>query len=118
MVHVAASKHYQLDVVDIRVVAPCELPAPSRHAYNSRAPGRQSTKQAFIFSGLMLLMLLVGLALGSPLDAPPNLISWRRLEAHSAFCVLQPVALNSLLHNRMLSLIRRPFVGALAVSVW
>lgn len=72
-----------------------------------------ATKQTVILFGLMLLLLVViGLALGSPLHLPPNLISWRRLETYSAFCVLQQVVLNSLLHNRMLSLVRRQWLAA------
>lgn len=71
------------------------------------------TKQAAVLFGLLLLVLVAtGLALGSTLHLPPNLISWRRLETYSAFCVLQQVALNSLLHNRMLSVVRRPSQAA------
>ena len=77
-----------------------------------------ATRQTTIFFGVMLLVLIaIGLTLGSPLHLPPNLISWRRLETYSAFCVLQQVALNSLLHNRMLSLVRRPWLAAAATGV-
>jgi hypothetical protein len=76
-----------------------------------------AAKQASVLFGLMLLVLiLIGLALGAPLHLPPNLIAWRRLETYCAFCVLQQVALNSLLHNRMLSLIRSPLLAAVTTG--
>ena len=45
------------------------------------------------------------------------MISWRRLWGYFAFCVLQQVALNSLVHNRMMSLIRNQWTGALFTGV-
>ena len=76
-----------------------------------------ATKRAAILFGLLLLILVVtGLALGSTLHLPRNLISWRRLETYSTFCLLQQVALNSLLHNRMLSLVRRQSLAAVTTG--
>ncbi len=76
-----------------------------------------ATKQTFIFFALIVLVLAaIGLALGSFSHLPPNLISWRRLETYSAFCLLQQVALNSLLQNRMLSLIRKPLPAAVTTG--
>jgi hypothetical protein len=72
-----------------------------------------ATKQALLFFGAMILGLLaIGAAFGSPLRLPPNLISWHRLWSYFAFCVLQQVLLNSLVHNRMLSLVSRQWVAA------
>ena len=66
-----------------------------------------ATKQAAILFGLMALCLAgIGLALRQPLTVPPNLASWSRLWSYFAFCVLQQVALNSLVQNRMLELVR------------
>ena len=72
-----------------------------------------AAKQSFIPFALMAAGLIVtGFVLGMPLRLPPNFISWRRLETYFAFCLLQQVALNSLVHNRMLSLVRGPWLAA------
>jgi hypothetical protein len=72
-----------------------------------------ATKKALIAFGLMAAALVaVGFALRQSAQLPPNLISWRRLWTYFAFCLLQQVALNSLVHNRMLSLIRNEYVAA------
>ncbi|HKS66434.1 MAG TPA: CPBP family glutamic-type intramembrane protease [Candidatus Acidoferrales bacterium] len=72
-----------------------------------------ATRRALIAFGIMAVALIViGFALERPAYLPPNLISWRRLWTYFAFCLLQQVALNSLVHNRMLSLIRNEYVAA------
>lgn len=72
-----------------------------------------ATKQALtIFSLMAVGLVLIGLALRASRHLPPNLISWARLWSYFAFCVLQQVALNSLVHNRMLSLVRREWSAA------
>ncbi len=72
-----------------------------------------ATKQALVAFGAMAAALIAtGLILASPRHLPPNLVSWRRLESYFAFCVLQQVALNSLLHNRMLSLVQKRWLAA------
>jgi hypothetical protein len=48
---------------------------------------------------------------------PPNLISWHRLWGYFAFCVLQQVALNSLVHNRMMSLVKNEWTSAALTGV-
>jgi len=72
-----------------------------------------ATKQALIGFGAMAVPLVVsGLLLGAvrhPIEGPT---SWRRVENYFAFCVLQQVALNSLLHNRMMSLVRHQTLAA------
>ncbi len=66
-----------------------------------------ATRQALkYFSAMLAGLLVIGLALGASPHLPPNLISWHRLWTYFAFCLLQQIALNSLVHNRMLSLVR------------
>ena len=75
-----------------------------------------ATKQALIVFGAMAAGLVItrlviaGLGLGASTELPPNLTSWNRLWTYFAFCLLQQVALNSLVHNRMLSLIRLEWI--------
>jgi len=77
-----------------------------------------ATKQAALYFGLMILGLLaIGFALHAPAHLPPNLISWRRLWSYFAFCVLQQVLLNSLVHNRMLSLVSRRLMAAILTGL-
>jgi len=79
---------------------------------------RPATQQALIVFGLMTIGLLVmGLLLGAPWHLPPNLVSWRRLGGYFAFCLLQQVALNSLVHNRMLSLLPNEWAAAASTGV-
>lgn len=72
-----------------------------------------ATKRAVVVFGAMAGILVVtGLALGAFRHPLVSQFSWRRLEAYFAFCVLQQVALNSLLHNRVLSLVRSEWTTA------
>ncbi|HUO35856.1 MAG TPA: CPBP family glutamic-type intramembrane protease [Candidatus Acidoferrum sp.] len=73
----------------------------------------EASKRALgIFALMALGLILVGIILHAPSAIPSHLIEWRRLEGYFAFCLLQQVALNSLLHNRMLSLIRKDWLAA------
>ena len=77
-----------------------------------------ATKQALLVFGAMIAGLVaIGVALGSPRALPPNLISWHRLWSYFAFCVLQQVALNSLVHNRMLSLVSPEWLAAIFTGI-
>lgn len=77
-----------------------------------------ATKQALIVFGIMALALIViGLVLRQPMTAPPNLVSLKRLYTYGAFCLLQQVALNSLVHNRMMSLVAREWLAASVTGV-
>jgi hypothetical protein len=77
-----------------------------------------ATKLALTVFGLMTAALIaIGLLLGAPRHLPPNLISSRRLANYLAFCLLQQVALNSLVHNRMLSLLPNEWAAALSTGV-
>lgn len=72
-----------------------------------------AARQALLVFGLMVVALaLIGVALRQPVQLPPNLTSWNRLWTYFAFCLLQQVALNSLVHNHMLALIRNEWVAA------
>ena len=76
-----------------------------------------ATKQTALVFGVMALLLLVaGLVLREPMRTPPNLASWKRLETYAAFCLLQQVALNSLVHNRMLALLRNEWFAAVCTG--
>jgi hypothetical protein len=66
----------------------------------------RATKQAVIVYGTFAILLFIaGIALGQPVHAPPNYRSFGRLWAYFAFCLLQQIALNSLIMNRLLSLL-------------
>lgn len=70
-----------------------------------------ATKQALaVFSPIAAGLVVVGLLLHAPRHLPP--ISVSSIVGYFAFCLLQQVALNSLLHNRMLSLVRNEWVAA------
>jgi hypothetical protein len=77
-----------------------------------------ATRQAVLVFGVMAAGLVAsGLLLGALRHPLVGQISWRRLENYFAFCVLQQVALNSLLHNRMMSLVRRQGVAAVLTGL-
>jgi hypothetical protein len=78
----------------------------------------QSSKQAVLFCGLMALgLLLIGVLRGASLQPLTHLFSLSRLFGYFAFCVLQQVALNSLVQNRMLSLVRSKLSGAVLTGI-
>jgi membrane protease YdiL (CAAX protease family) len=67
-----------------------------------------ATKRAAVAFAIMAAALLItGIVLRAPWQIPPHLVKWNRLWSYFAFCVLQQVALNSLINNRMLFLISR-----------
>lgn len=85
-----------------------------------------ATKLAALVIGAMAAALIVvGFALRTTHGAaftlsphlPPNLISGHRLWGYFAFCVLQQVALNSLVHNRMMSLVDHEWTSAAFTGV-
>ena len=70
-----------------------------------------ATEQALGVFGLMAAALvIIGFLLGASLHLPR--ISISLLGGYFVFCLLQQVALNSLLHNRMLSLVQNEWVAA------
>jgi len=70
-----------------------------------------ATEQPLGVFGLMAAALaIIGFLLGASLHLPR--ISISLLGGYFVFCLLQQVALNSLLHNRMLSLVQNEWVAA------
>jgi hypothetical protein len=65
-----------------------------------------------IFLPLTLALIFTGFQLGAPHHMPAGMFSWRRFGAYFAFCLLQQVALNSLLQNRMLSLVKNHWAAS------
>jgi hypothetical protein len=71
-----------------------------------------ATRQATIVYGLFAIVLVaIGLALGQRFVPPPN-YRLDRLWAYFAFCVTQQIALNSLLTNRLVSLVTRVWLAS------
>ena len=76
-----------------------------------------ATKQAAIVYGAFAIALFVmGVALRQPLHPPPNYRSFGRLWIYFAFCLVQQIALNSLLTNRLLSLLERRWLASLVAG--
>jgi hypothetical protein len=72
-----------------------------------------ATKQAVAIFGVMAALLVItGSVLGAWRHPLPGAVSIRGFGGYFAFCLLQQVALNSLIHNRMLSLVRNEWVAA------
>jgi Type II CAAX prenyl endopeptidase Rce1-like len=72
---------------------------------------RPATLQALaVFAPAGAVLVAVGLWMGASWRLPSNLITV--VMTYSAFCLLQQVALNSLVHNRMLSLVRNEWAAA------
>ena len=72
-----------------------------------------ATRQAiFVFSAMATGVVVVGLILRAYWPMLPALFRWRRIESYFAFCLLQQLALNSLLHNRMMTLVRNDWAAA------
>lgn len=73
-----------------------------------------ATKQAVVaFAAMAAGLVAAGLLLGEPHRLPPNLVSLNRLWTYFAFCLLQQVALNSFINNRLLFLITNRWVSSL-----
>ena len=73
-----------------------------------------ATKQAaVVFAAMAAGLIVTGFVLGAPHHLPPNLASLDRLWSYFAFCILQQVALNSFLSNRMLLLVSNRWASSL-----
>jgi len=73
-----------------------------------------ATRQAAVFFGVCAIVLIaMGFALGMPSRLPPHFISFRRLWNYFAFCLLQEVALQSLLNNRLMALVENRWLSSL-----
>jgi membrane protease YdiL (CAAX protease family) len=77
-----------------------------------------ATKQAiFVYGAFAAALFVIGLILRQPLHPPPNYRSFGRLWNYFAFCLVQQIALNSLLTNRLLSLVKRRWIASLIAGV-
>lgn len=72
-----------------------------------------ATRRAVVVYGVFAIALIVtGFALGQQWHPPPNYRSFGRIWTYFSFCLAQQIALNSLLTNRLLSLIRRRWLAS------
>jgi hypothetical protein len=84
---------------------------PKTLGWRADNPG-PATKRALAGFGLMAApLVIVGFWLGASQHPVPNVVSLPGFGAYFAFCLLQQVTLNSLVHNRMLSLVRNEWVA-------
>ena len=74
-------------------------------------------RAAAAFAILASALIITGVVLRAPWHVPEHLIKLDRLWSYFAFCVLQQVALNSLLMNRMSLLISRRWLAAALTGV-
>ena len=74
-------------------------------------------RAAAAFAILASALIVTGVVLRAPWQVPEHLIKLNRLWSYFAFCVLQQVALNSLLMNRMSFLISRRWLAAALTGV-
>ncbi len=73
-------------------------------------------RAAMYFAAVAAVLFATGLALGAPTELPAGFWSLHRLWRYFAFCLLQQVALNSFLTNRLLSLMQRSGLAALCAG--
>jgi len=77
-----------------------------------------ATKRALWFFGVCCILICVaGLFLGMLHRLPAHLVSMKRFGGYLTFCLLQQVALNSLLTNRLLGAFEKPENASLAAGV-
>jgi hypothetical protein len=74
-------------------------------------------KQAVVVYGIFVIgLLIVGIALRQHWNLPLNDRAVGRVWVYAAFCLLQQIALNSLLMNRLLSLLGRPVLASIGAG--
>jgi len=61
-------------------------------------------------------LLATGIMLRQSLHLPPNYRSFGQMWVYFAFCLLQQIALNSLLMNRLVSLLSRRWLASLIAA--
>lgn len=77
-----------------------------------------ATRLALIVFGLFAAGLLaIAITLRAPWSLPPGSVFWPRLFGYFAFCVVQQVALNSLIHNRMLLAIGNEWIATTLTGI-
>ncbi len=70
-------------------------------------------RAAIVLGALAAALVAVGLILGAPLSLPAHILSLQHLWGYFSFCLLQQVALQSLLNNRLMAVISRPWFSSL-----
>src|ERR1700719_5437237 len=65
-------------------------------------------KGLLVFGAFIVTVCLAGFALGALHHLPEHLIDYRRFVGYFSFCLLQQVAVNSYVMNRLLSALERP----------
>jgi len=76
-----------------------------------------ATKQAAIVYGISAMgLLLIGITLRQGSLLPPNYRSFGRMWVYFTFCLLQQIALNSFLMNRLVSLINRRWLASIVAG--
>lgn len=69
-----------------------------------------------IFAVFVFGLCATGLWFGAYHHLPLHLIQWRHFSGYFAFCLLQQVALNSYLSNRLFYAFEKPYLAALAAG--
>jgi hypothetical protein len=76
-----------------------------------------ATRQGLkIFAIFVIGICFAGLCFGAYHRLPLHLIQWRHFSGYFAFCLLQQVALNSYLTNRLLDAFEQPRITALSAG--
>jgi hypothetical protein len=75
-----------------------------------------SKQAAIVYGSFAIGLLLTGIALRQGSLLPPNYRSFGRMWVYFAFCLLQQIALNSFLMNRLVSLISRRWLASIAAG--
>ncbi|HKV25610.1 MAG TPA: CPBP family intramembrane glutamic endopeptidase [Candidatus Acidoferrum sp.] len=112
-----ASKPYSWIVFPIWLLASIALHRDTPKALGWRADNLwPATRQGLlIFIGFVVASLLAGLSLGA-FHRLPHSLQWNRFFSYAAFCLLQQVALNSYLTNRLLYVFENNFLAALVTG--
>lgn len=77
-----------------------------------------ATRPAFVFFvALAAVLLLLAVSLGTIQPLPLHLLSLRRIALYLAFCLLQQVALQSFLNNRLLAVCSNRGVSSLLAGI-
>lgn len=78
----------------------------------------RATKNAIpVFVTFFVCLVAIGMFLGRPIHLPPNFSSLLGFWIYAGFCFLQQIGLNSLLANRLLSLIRKRWVAGVGAGI-
>ena len=79
--------------------------------------GRATRNATVALGALAVVLLAIGFVLGAPRQLPPHFASWGHFWSYFAFCLLQQVALNSLLNNRLMELVPERWLSSLLAGV-